>query len=363
MAHVQKLTAGAIGGLSTHCERKTENHKNKLIDPEKTHLNYALDNNKNPLEYFQKRMGEVRVNQRRDDIKVAASWVVTQPRDVAPDESRKFFEAVHHFLSEKYGTKNILWSRVHMDESTPHIHFCFMPVTPDKKHDGKEKLCAKDVLKRSDLQRFHGELSSAMTHVFAREIGIETGKTEKNIPLEKLKVKTALDEYSAELNAIKKDLDTVIKNKLSFVDGRKLGVRLEKEAKQGMFGTDRRISEDLYEKLVKYIWNSGAKDEEISNLGKRLETVTTAAKEAEERAQKVEAQRGHISCDNSELRSKRFEAERKTERLEKIVAAVEKIAPDVLKQATAQVRDHGRGGLVTVGPEQQTGPARLINGF
>lgn len=344
MAHVQKLTAGAIGGLSTHCERKTENHKNKLIDPEKSHLNYALDNNENPLEYFQKRMGEVRINQRRDDIKVAASWVITQPRDVTPDESRKFFESVHNFLAEKYGKKNTLWSRVHMDESTPHIHFCFMPVTLDKKHDGQEKLCAKDVLTRANLQRFHGELSAAMAHVFGRDIGIETGKTEKNLPLEKLKIKTALDESAAELNAIKKDLDTAIKNKLSFVDGRKLGVRLEKEAKQVMLGTDRRISAELYDELVKYTWNSGAKDEEISNLGKRLETVTGAAREAEERAQKAEANRAHMSRTTSDLRLKIFETERKTEQLEKVVAAVEKIAPDVIKQAVAQVRDRGRGG-------------------
>lgn len=343
MAHVEKLTAGAMNGLERHCSRKNNNYKNKMIDPEKTPMNYALDNNETPIEYFKKRRGEIRINQRRDDVKVAASWVVTQPRDVTPDESRKFFESVHNFLAEKYGKKNIVWSRVHMDESTPHLHFCFMPVTPDKKHEGQEKLCAKDVLNRADLQRFHGELSAAMARVFGRDIGIETGNTEKKLPLEKLKVKTALDESAAELNTIKKDLNTAIKNKLSFVDGRKLGVRLEKEAKQGMFGTDRRISAELYDELVKYTWNSGAKDEEISNLGKRLETATSTARGAEKHAQKAEAQRAHMSRDNSELRSKIFEVERKAERLEKVVAAVEKIAPDVLKQATAQVRS--RSGM------------------
>lgn len=339
MAHVEKLTAGAMNGLDRHCSRKNSNYKNKMIDQEKTHLNYALDSNETPLEYFTKRMGEIRINQRRDDIKVAASWVVTQPRDVTPNESRKFFEAVHNVLVEKYGEKNVIWSRVHMDESTPHLHFCFMPVMPDKKHEGQEKLCAKDVLNRADLQRFHGELSAAMARVFGRDIGIETGKTEKNLPLEKLKVKTALDESTAELNTIKKDLDTAIKNKLSFVDGRKLGVRLEKEAKQVMLGTDRRISAELYDELVKYTWNSGAKDEEIANLGKRLETATSAARNAEERAQKAEAQRAHMSRDNSDLHSKSFDAERKAERLEKVVAAVEKIAPDVLRAA-----EQDRGG-------------------
>ena len=350
MAHVEKLTAGAMNGLDRHCSRKNNNYKNKMIDPEKTHLNYALDNNENPLEYFKQRMGEVRINQRRDDIKVAASWVVTQPRDVTPKESRKFFEAVHNFLAEKYGEKNIIWSRVHMDESTPHLHFCFMPVTPDKKHEGQEKLCAKDVLNRADLQRFHGELSAAVARVFGRDIGIETGKTEKNLPLETLKVKTAIDAVAGELDTKKKELDAVIANRKTFVDGRKLAQKMHDEHKLGLVGKNAKIDADLLQQAIDYIWNSGGKDDEIVRLGDELKATKTAARAAEELAQKTEQQRAFLSQESSEERTKRIKAEREkdgaekeTTRLEKIVAAVEEIAPDVHKKAIDRVRDRDRG--------------------
>lgn len=344
MAHVEKLTAGAMNGLERHCSRKNNNYKNKMIDQEKTPLNYDLDNNENPLEYFKQRISEVRINQRRDDIKVAASWVVTQPRDVTTEESRKFFEAAHNFLAKKYGEKNVVWSRVHMDESTPHMHFCFIPVTPDKKHDGQEKLCAKDVLNRADLQRFHGELSAAMSLVFGRDIGIETGKTEKNLPLETLKVKTALDGVAEQLDTKKKELDAVLANRKTFVDGRSLAKELSKKAKTSLIGDKRVLEPELLQKAIDYAWDGGGKDDEIARLGGELAKATTAARAAEERAQKAEAQRGHLSSENTKLRSRTHDAEREKDRLQKVVAAVEKIDPGVLSRAVAAAHDRGRGG-------------------
>lgn len=210
MAHVQKYAAANVAGLERHCLRRTDGHKNKDIDTTKTHLNYALDNNEKPLEYMQKRLGEIRVNQRRDDVKVAASWAVTLPRDVTTkEETQLFFKTAHSFLAHRYGEKNILWSRVHMDETTPHLHFCFMPVTPDKKRPGEEKLCAKDVLNRPELAKFHTELAAEMRRVFGREIGIETGKTESSLPLEQFKVKTKLDAITATVEAKRTEADAI----------------------------------------------------------------------------------------------------------------------------------------------------------
>ena len=47
---------------------------------------------------------------------------------------------------------------VHNDEGgQPHLHCCFIPVVPDRKHGG-EKICANDVLTRKELRNFHPEL-------------------------------------------------------------------------------------------------------------------------------------------------------------------------------------------------------------
>lgn len=49
-----------------------------------------------------------------------------------------------------YGEQNVLSAYIHKDETTPHMHFSFIPVTVDK--DGKEKLCAKEVVDRKELK-------------------------------------------------------------------------------------------------------------------------------------------------------------------------------------------------------------------
>lgn len=42
MAHLEKLTKGALNGIIMHVERKVKNHSNKEIDITKSGLNYAL---------------------------------------------------------------------------------------------------------------------------------------------------------------------------------------------------------------------------------------------------------------------------------------------------------------------------------
>ena len=42
MAHLKKNTRGSVKGLSTHFERKTDNHSNEEIDVSRSHLNKDL---------------------------------------------------------------------------------------------------------------------------------------------------------------------------------------------------------------------------------------------------------------------------------------------------------------------------------
>ena len=87
--------------------------------------------------------------ERRKDINVMIDWVITLPDDVPPEKAREFFESVYEFNSERYGTENVISAWVHMDESTPHMHFAFVPVVIDD--DGSERLCAKEVINRGEL--------------------------------------------------------------------------------------------------------------------------------------------------------------------------------------------------------------------
>ncbi|MBD2790567.1 plasmid recombination protein, partial [Xenorhabdus sp. DI] len=76
---------------------------------------------------------------------------VTLPENlkgISEKEQRKFFEKTYEFLTNRYGgEKNVLSANVHMDETTPHMHFAFMPVVWDEKKQ-REKVSAKEVLTR-----------------------------------------------------------------------------------------------------------------------------------------------------------------------------------------------------------------------
>ena len=66
---------------------------------------------------------------------------------------------------------------VHKDEAgQPHLHFCFIPVAIDKKK-GIEKVSAKEVLTRRELQTIHKDMARYMEHIFGYDIGILNGTT------------------------------------------------------------------------------------------------------------------------------------------------------------------------------------------
>lgn len=55
-------------------------------------------------------------------------------------EQKEFFLSVTDFMKQRIGEQNILSAIVHMDETSPHMHLCFCPITKDG------RLCAKDIL-------------------------------------------------------------------------------------------------------------------------------------------------------------------------------------------------------------------------
>jgi len=202
VAHVAKYTRTQVGGLTRHYERakseKTGEYlkfSNQEIDLAKTHLNYNLAPERvgGQLEFIKRRTSEVRCIGRAD-VKVMCSWVITVPKSLKECEYGLFFEEIYKFLNGRYGQgldKNVISAYVHVDETTPHMHYSFVPVVWCKKRD-IEKVSAKEVLHRFDLQTFHPDLEKHMAAVFGREIGILNEATKDgNRAVEELKRGTA----------------------------------------------------------------------------------------------------------------------------------------------------------------------------
>ena len=225
MAHLAKYAAGAAGGVLKHDERtekdKVQSRKNESIDSSRTHLNYNLaPKRKYPsvektVEDYTSRE-EIHLLKRKN-VNVMCSWVVTMPTQLRREEQDKFFRELYTFLENRYGHKgkdgvcrNILTAAVHLDETTPHMHFGFIPVAYDNKKS-RYTISAKLVNDRFDLQSFHKDLSAHMVKVFGRDIGIENGATKQgNQTVEQLKEKTKLENEINQLQKYKSNLDNEV---------------------------------------------------------------------------------------------------------------------------------------------------------
>ncbi|WP_459525282.1 MobV family relaxase [Leuconostoc lactis] len=209
MAHLKKNTRGAVPGLAVHFERKTDHHTNKEIDVSKSYLNQDLmADGSDMLSRFNARLNNVYC-MKRDDVKALATWIVTLPEELveAPYEQQSaFFEATMNFLNDRYGQKNAVAAVVHYDETTPHLHYAFVPVVFDDKKS-RYKVSAKEVLTRHDLQTFHDDLDQHLKKVLPfYEQGILNNKT---LPFENV---AEIKKYNDQFNALKAELADVEDN-------------------------------------------------------------------------------------------------------------------------------------------------------
>lgn len=200
MAHVMKHTKAACGHMFAHYDRAAgDSINNENIDSSRTHLNYNLAADLQPLsqgEFVRKRCSEVRC-QNRKDVNVMCSWVLTATKELTEDEKPLFFQEGYKFLTERYGKENVISSWVHRDEITDHLHYAFVPVVFDEKKQ-RYKVSAKEAVSRKDLATFHQDLSEHMQKVFGRDIGILNEATkEGNKTVAQLKQETALKKVKA----------------------------------------------------------------------------------------------------------------------------------------------------------------------
>ena len=173
MAHLQKFNAGSAGRIIGHCERQKDKSgeylkykTNSKIDPEKTHLNlsqtYYLDKEKNILmPTGMKRLNDILNNThhlKRKDVNVMCDWVVTLPQDYNGNPE-DFFNATISFLTDRYGLDSFVGAYIHNDETTPHLHYCFVPRIYDDRQK-RWKVSAKELINKAELRSFHNDLEN-----------------------------------------------------------------------------------------------------------------------------------------------------------------------------------------------------------
>lgn len=199
---LEKRKANNITGMQIHNDRATENHKNEDINKELSHLNYDLIK----CESYKKKINEelekrYTVNKSlRKDANLCVEVIFTSDNEffkkLSPEQERFYFEKSLEFLKDFAGEKNIISATVHKDETTPHLHAVFMPLTDDGRLNYKDFINTKyDLINLQDkyyekMSEFFPELErgKSSSETLKKHLSVEQYKYEQeNQKLEKLK--------------------------------------------------------------------------------------------------------------------------------------------------------------------------------
>ncbi len=219
----QKRKAGGVAACERHNERKKEAYKsNPDIVVERSKYNYHLVP---PPRYTYKKEINRKVagagcRTRKDSVMMVETLITASPEfmnSLPPEEQKEYFQTALDFISERVGRQNILSAVVHMDEKTPHMHLCFVPITPENKLSAKAILGNQKSL--SEWQTaYHERISSRWNQLERGQSSMETKR--KHIPTWLYKLGGRLDKQYAEIVSALSDIN-------AFNAGRKRDKALE----------------------------------------------------------------------------------------------------------------------------------------
>ena len=227
MANLTGYPQSAVGHMLNHYTRhgadpdqKKYKYRNQNIDQNLTFLNYQIGVKRDDPEGFVRELvgrSDVPPREGQKATNVISDWVITLPRNEALEgREKEFFQVAYDHLKKRVPEHLIVGAFVHMDETQPHMHFCFVPlvtspkmtndktrplkdkngkIRKDKKgttryarvpkldEDGKPMmrttLAQSKLFDRRAMQAFHGALEADMTAYFGFEVGIQLKEQDK----------------------------------------------------------------------------------------------------------------------------------------------------------------------------------------
>ena len=178
-----KYKGPEIGHIESHNERTKEKYaSNPDIDTSRSHLNFHLvfPERKYRAE-AEKQIAEAGCRTRSDSVRVVEALVTASPeffRGKKKAEIKAYFTVALDFIQKHQSKDTIISAVVHMDEKTPHMHLCFVPLTEDKRLSAKEIVGNKKKLtwwqdgfwkhmvgKYPDLERGESASETGRTHI------------------------------------------------------------------------------------------------------------------------------------------------------------------------------------------------------
>ena len=123
-----------------------------------------------------------------------------------PKEQREYFERALSFVGSRVGRENIIAAVIHMDEKTPHMHLCFIPITPEKRLSAKTMLGNQAQLSKWQTD-YHNTMSTRWPELERGISSIDTGR--RHIPVWLFKLAERLDKRFVEVQTALADINVL----------------------------------------------------------------------------------------------------------------------------------------------------------
>ena len=200
----KKYKGPAISPIEAHNERTKEQYASTPdIDTNRSRYNLHLVQPQGRYREEADRMiAAAHCRVRKDSVRVVEALVTASPEffnDKTNREIRAYFAYALKFLEGRQCPDTFLSAVVHMDEKTPHLHLCFVPLTPDG------RLSAKEIIgNRKNLVRWQDEFWQHMVKQYPElergESASQTGR--EHIPPRIFKEMTQLTKQKEQLDAL-----------------------------------------------------------------------------------------------------------------------------------------------------------------
>ena len=213
-----------LPGLYKHNERKNTNYSNKDINKNNSINNYSIKQCNTTYSKAIKQLID------ENDLKcritnytnLVCEFIITSDKEffdsIGENETKRYFQTAYDFVAnyKNLGEKYILSAKVHMDESTPHLHLVFVPVVQklDKKSGNKiNKIACSEYWKGKDSYKKLQD--NFYQYITDNGFDLERGKTRdvEHLSTEKLKQITNYDNIKYEIEQEQtKSINTKNKN-------------------------------------------------------------------------------------------------------------------------------------------------------
>ena len=303
-----KYKGPEIGHIESHNERTKEKYaSNPDVDTSRSHLNFHLVSPERKYRAeAEKQIAEAGCRTRSNSVRVVEVLVTASPeffKGKKKAEIKAYFQEALDFIQQHQNPRTIISAVVHMDEETPHMHLCFVPLTEDKRLSAKEIVGNKKKLTWWQ-DEFWKHMVGKYPDLERGESASETGRT--HIP-------PRLFKEAVHLNRMKDQIMAILNDSNPF----------NKKAK----------AEELETLLDKYVPGVEAMRTKLKKYDKTYKELTAENAELEK----------ELNSASRESIQKKLEIQRKLSELDELRRTVDSIPDAVIREYTEQKYvHHGR---------------------